>query len=102
MFCSKCGKEIHDEAVICPECGCKVKKEFSTDRNKWIALLLWFFLGAVGGHRFYVGDTGGGVGYVLCLLFSWLVIPAVLLFILWIVDLVAILNTKLKDVDLEG
>ena len=26
MFCSKCGKEIHDEAVICPECGCKVKK----------------------------------------------------------------------------
>lgn len=22
MFCSKCGKEIHDEAVVCPFCGC--------------------------------------------------------------------------------
>lgn len=22
MFCSKCGKEINDEAVICPNCGC--------------------------------------------------------------------------------
>lgn len=23
-FCSKCGKEIMDEAVICPSCGCAV------------------------------------------------------------------------------
>ena len=22
MFCSKCGKEINDEAVVCPSCGC--------------------------------------------------------------------------------
>lgn len=25
MFCQKCGKEIMDEAVICPGCGCMVK-----------------------------------------------------------------------------
>lgn len=24
MFCSKCGKEIHDEAVVCIHCGCAV------------------------------------------------------------------------------
>lgn len=24
-FCEKCGKEIMDEAVICPGCGCEVK-----------------------------------------------------------------------------
>lgn len=24
MFCSKCGKEIVDEAVVCPNCGCAV------------------------------------------------------------------------------
>lgn len=24
MFCSKCGKEIHDEAVVCVHCGCAV------------------------------------------------------------------------------
>jgi len=23
-FCSKCGKEILDEAVVCPNCGCAV------------------------------------------------------------------------------
>lgn len=22
MFCSKCGSQINDEAVICPDCGC--------------------------------------------------------------------------------
>ena len=26
-FCEKCGKEIMDESVICPSCGCAVKKE---------------------------------------------------------------------------
>ena len=23
-FCSKCGKEIHDDAVVCVNCGCSV------------------------------------------------------------------------------
>lgn len=22
MYCKKCGKEINDEAVVCPNCGC--------------------------------------------------------------------------------
>ena len=26
-FCQKCGKEIREEAVICPGCGCLVAKE---------------------------------------------------------------------------
>ena len=26
-FCQKCGKEIMDEAVICPGCGCSVSTE---------------------------------------------------------------------------
>jgi hypothetical protein len=25
MFCSKCGKEIHPDAVVCIHCGCAVK-----------------------------------------------------------------------------
>lgn len=29
-FCSKCGKEIMDEAVICPNCGCSVKERAET------------------------------------------------------------------------
>lgn len=23
MFCSKCGKELDDEAIVCPGCGCQ-------------------------------------------------------------------------------
>ena len=24
-FCQKCGKEIMDEAVVCPSCGCAIE-----------------------------------------------------------------------------
>ena len=27
MFCQKCGKEVLDDAVICPFCGCAIKKD---------------------------------------------------------------------------
>lgn len=29
MYCSKCGKEINDEAMICPECGCATKNYYA-------------------------------------------------------------------------
>ena len=35
MKCKKCGNEVDKKAVICPGCGCKIKKPFYT---KW-----WFF-----------------------------------------------------------
>ena len=35
-------------------------------KSPGVAYALWFFLGAVGGHRFYAGDTG----YALGLLFT--------------------------------
>ncbi len=36
MFCKICGKEINDQAVICPHCGCQVKETAgaNTDVNK--------------------------------------------------------------------
>ena len=30
MFCSNCGKELHDEAVVCPFCGVATGRELST------------------------------------------------------------------------
>ena len=33
MFCSTCGKEIHDKAMICPNCGCATAN-FSAYENK--------------------------------------------------------------------
>lgn len=32
-FCSKCGKEILDEAVICPGCGCNVALDVKKPAN---------------------------------------------------------------------
>lgn len=29
-YCEKCGKEIMEEAVVCPNCGCSVKKKAAT------------------------------------------------------------------------
>lgn len=30
-----------------------------------VAYLLWFFTGGLGGHRFYLGHTGSGVGMLI-------------------------------------
>lgn len=31
-FCSKCGKQLFDEAVICPGCGCSVVQQAPTQQ----------------------------------------------------------------------
>lgn len=36
------------------------------------AYLLWFFLGGIGGHRFYLGETGTAITQLLLLLFGWI------------------------------
>lgn len=36
-------------------------------KSKGIAYLLWWFTGGIGGHRYYVGDIGMGVGMTLTL-----------------------------------
>lgn len=69
MFCSKCGAEVHPEAVICTKCGCAIPRttnEKYQDPNaspyNWLtALLLCFFIGNLGIHRFYVGKTGTAI-----------------------------------------
>ena len=46
-------------------------------KNKFLAALLAFFLGAFGIHKFYLGENFGGILYFL---FSWTFIPAILAF----------------------
>ena len=81
-FCSNCGKVISEKAEICPHCGVR---QFAppnpfggTARNgksKIAAALLAFFLGGFGVHKFYLGQVGLGLIY---LLFFWTFIPAII------------------------
>lgn len=53
-------------------------------KDKVTAALLAFFLGGLGVHRFYLGQTGLGF---LCLIFCWTLIPAFIAFIDFIIFL---------------
>lgn len=34
-------------------------------KQTWLAYILWFFLGWLGIHKFYVGKTGMGILYIV-------------------------------------
>jgi len=73
MYCYKCGTQIDDEAIVCPQCGCATKnynpRKTSaanvSEKSRLVALLLCIFLGILGVHRFYIGKIGTGVVWLL-------------------------------------
>lgn len=46
-------------------------------KSKLIATILAFFFGGLGIHKFYLGQSGKGVLYIL---FCWTFIPAIIAF----------------------
>lgn len=52
--------------------------------NKLAYVLLAFFLGGIGGHKFYSGKIGTGILY---LIFSWTFIPSMIAFVEFIIAL---------------
>ena len=93
VFCPKCG--IQHNKRFCPECGTPapdlqqpqkaqqpppqqpapviINNTTTTvvrggyEKNKWVALLLCFFFGFAGAHKFYEGKIGMGVLYFVTL-----------------------------------
>lgn len=57
--------------------------------NKVAYVLLAFFLGGIGAHKFYSGKIGAGIAY---LIFSWTFIPSIIAFVEFIIAL-----TKTSD-----
>lgn len=87
ISCPECEKEFSDTAQSCPNCGFRSGKY--AGKSKGIALLLAIFLGGLGIHKFYLGQTGAGILY---LMFFWTLVPL----ILSIFDIISLI-TKSKD-----
>ena len=68
-YCTECGSLINIKAEICPKCGVRQSiQSTSIKSEKWITfLLLCWFLGIFGIHRFYTGHTTLGVLQLLTL-----------------------------------
>src|SRR5258706_5044939 len=69
--CQQCGAQILKIAEICPKCGVRQRSPVS----KALLLLLTFFFGGVGAHKFYLGKYWQGALY---LIFFWTGIPALI------------------------
>jgi hypothetical protein len=70
MFCSNCGAQIDDKAVVCVKCGVltgnvpvsKVVEDANQEGYDWLTtLLLCWFLGWLGVHSFYTKRTTIGI-----------------------------------------
>ena len=62
MRCPHCGRDLSDAAAFCPGCGhpfdtviITAVDPYASPKSRLVALLLCFFLGMTGAHRFYVG-----------------------------------------------
>jgi len=60
VSCQTCGKSVSASAVACPHCGASGQGAVSS-KSGLIALILAFFLGALGIHNFYLGRVFRGV-----------------------------------------
>ena len=101
MFCSNCGTQIDDKAVVCVKCGVPTTNFNSQSAAgvqnaggvavgyDWLTtLLLCFFVGGLGIHSFYTKKTGIGIAQLLT--FGGCGIWA-------LVDLIMIITENFKD-----
>lgn len=98
-FCSTCGASIHPMAEVCPHCGVRQSGSPSSNRpNRVVAFLLAFFLGPLGVHKFYLGQSGAGVAYLLIsILGSPLILPPLIMSLISIIEGVTYLVATTDD-----
>ena len=66
-YCPHCGKETAPVAVVCLSCGCSLTNTKAVEgaKSKLIAGLLGIFLGGLGIHDFYLGNTKKGIIHII-------------------------------------
>ena len=104
-FCGECGSVIKAKAEICPKCSVRqlaqptsinLSSTAPNGKSRIAAALFALFLGGLGGHKFYLGQVGMGIVY---LVFCWTFIPSIIAFIEFILLLTMsdeVFNQKLK------
>lgn len=80
-YCHACAAVLDVRAEICPKCGVRQQGGFAggmattpSGKSRIAAALFAFFLGGLGAHKFYLGQVGMGVLYIV---FCWTFIPAI-------------------------
>jgi TM2 domain-containing membrane protein YozV len=113
-YCPECGYSIKKNQKSCSGCGkLLVEPEPTQEKqihnntyqqvtnvnvitrrgpyNKFVSLLLLFFLGYFGAHKFYEGKTSVGVLYIFLFVFFWLIIPGFILGFALFIDFISLL-----------
>ena len=93
-FCSACGQTIGTRAEICPKCGVRQSGIVALGgKSKVAAGLLAIFLGSLGIHKFYLGQTGQGLVFLILWLVAWpLTLLVVGFFVFGILALIALIQ----------
>jgi TM2 domain-containing membrane protein YozV len=74
QFCKSCGVVIKIKAELCPKCGVRQRQT----KSRTTAAVLALLFGGLGIHKFYLGQAGLGLLYLVCF---WTFIPMIVGFV---------------------
>lgn len=75
-FCPHCGRPTGPNAAVCTSCGRALSNSSNGSKSKMTAGLLGIFLGGVGAHDFYLGNTVKAIIHVILFLVGFFTITA--------------------------
>jgi len=85
QFCRSCGQIISNLAPTCPHCGAPTgnRPEGASPKSRLAALLLCWFFGIFGVHRFYVGKIWTGILMIFTLggLGIWVLVDLIMIIV---------------------